>query len=46
MKYENISRATFLARPNRFLAEVELDGRKETVHVKNNGRCKELLIPA
>ncbi|MCD8149720.1 MAG: DNA/RNA nuclease SfsA [Clostridiales bacterium] len=45
MKYENISRATFLARPNRFLAEVELDGHKETVHVKNTGRCKELLIP-
>ncbi|MCD8118879.1 MAG: DNA/RNA nuclease SfsA [Lachnospiraceae bacterium] len=45
MKYENIFRATFLARPNRFLAEVEMDGHKETVHVKNTGRCRELLIP-
>ncbi len=45
MKYKNISRATFLARPNRFIAEVDIDGHKETVHVKNTGRCKELLIP-
>ena len=45
MKYENIIRATFLKRPNRFIAEVDIDGHKETVHVKNTGRCKELLIP-
>ncbi|MCR5609861.1 MAG: DNA/RNA nuclease SfsA [Lachnospiraceae bacterium] len=45
MKYENIKKATFLNRPNRFIAEVMVDGKKETVHVKNTGRCKELLIP-
>jgi len=37
MKYENITRAAFLKRPNRFIAEVDLDGHKETVHVKNTG---------
>ena len=45
MKYNNIISATFLRRPNRFLAEVELGGHRETVHVKNTGRCRELLIP-
>ncbi len=45
MQYDNITRAVFLCRPNRFIAEVEVEGRKETVHVKNTGRCKELLIP-
>ena len=45
MKYENITKAVFLSRPNRFVAEVELEGRKEIVHVKNTGRCRELLIP-
>lgn len=45
MKYETIKKATFLSRPNRFIAQVELDGEIETVHVKNTGRCKELLIP-
>ncbi|MBP5600509.1 MAG: DNA/RNA nuclease SfsA [Lachnospiraceae bacterium] len=45
MKYENIKKATFIKRPNRFIAEVDIDGHKETVHVKNTGRCKELLIP-
>ena len=45
MKYENIRRAVFLERPNRFIARVELDGKTETVHVKNTGRCRELLIP-
>ena len=44
MKYDNITHATFLKRPNRFIAEVEIDGQKEIVHVKNTGRCKELLI--
>ena len=45
MKYANITKAAFIARPNRFIAQVEVDGRIETVHVKNTGRCKELLIP-
>jgi len=45
MQYENIRPAVFLSRPNRFIANVELDGREETVHVKNTGRCKELLVP-
>ena len=44
MKYDNITRAIFLNRPNRFIAEVEIDGRREIVHVKNTGRCRELLI--
>lgn len=35
----------FLERPNRFIAYVELNGQKETVHVKNTGRCAELLVP-
>lgn len=45
MQYANIRPAVFLSRPNRFIARVELDGREETVHVKNTGRCKELLLP-
>ncbi len=45
MKYENIRKAVFVNRPNRFIAKVSLDGREETVHVKNTGRCRELLIP-
>ena len=45
MKYGNITQAAFIRRPNRFIAEVDIEGRKETVHVKNTGRCKELLIP-
>ncbi|MBQ1327482.1 MAG: DNA/RNA nuclease SfsA [Eubacterium sp.] len=45
MKYKNITKAIFIKRPNRFIAEVEVDGKKETVHVKNTGRCRELLIP-
>ena len=45
MRYENITRAVFLRRPNRFIAEVDIDGHRETVHVKNTGRCKELLVP-
>ena len=35
----------FINRPNRFIANVSIDGRVETVHVKNTGRCKELLLP-
>lgn len=45
MKYPNIVRAVFVSRPNRFIATVRLDGHTETVHVKNTGRCRELLIP-
>ncbi len=45
MKYPNITKAGFISRPNRFIARVELDGRVETVHVKNTGRCRELLLP-
>ena len=45
MTYQNLRPAVFLARPNRFIARVELDGREETVHVKNTGRCRELLVP-
>lgn len=45
MKYENITRGIFIERPNRFIARVEIDGKTETVHVKNTGRCKELLVP-
>ncbi len=45
MKYKNIIKAKFISRPNRFIAVVDIDGREETVHVKNTGRCKELLIP-
>lgn len=43
MKYKNIVEAKFINRPNRFIANVEIDGKVETVHVKNTGRCKELL---
>lgn len=45
MKYPNIKKGTFLSRPNRFIAQVLIDGQEETVHVKNTGRCKELLVP-
>ena len=45
MRYKNIVQGIFLARPNRFIAHVEIDGQKQVVHVKNTGRCKELLIP-
>lgn len=45
MKYEKTVIGKFLDRPNRFIAHVEIEGKTETVHVKNTGRCKELLIP-
>lgn len=45
MKYSNIIKAKFISRPNRFIAYVEIDGKTEIAHVKNTGRCKELLIP-
>ncbi len=45
MKYRKTVKAQFIDRPNRFVGHVLLDGRTETVHVKNTGRCKELLLP-
>ena len=45
MHYPNITSGRFLARPNRFIAQVEIGGREETCHVKNTGRCRELLVP-
>ena len=44
MKYNSVSTGTFISRPNRFIAKVEIGGKVETVHVKNTGRCRELLI--
>ena len=43
MRYSNMVPGTFLARPNRFIAHVEIGGQTEVVHVKNTGRCRELL---
>lgn len=43
MKYEKVKEGVFLSRPNRFIAKVLIDGREEVVHVKNTGRCRELL---
>ena len=45
MRYSNVTRGIFLDRPNRFIAHAEIEGRRETVHVKNTGRCRELLLP-
>lgn len=45
MIYENIVQGKFISRPNRFIAHVEIDGEEQVVHVKNTGRCKELLVP-
>lgn len=45
IQYEKMHQGRFLARPNRFLAQVEIDGQVEICHVKNTGRCKELLCP-
>ena len=45
MQYSNFVFGKFIERPNRFVAVVEIEGRSEVVHVKNTGRCKELLLP-
>ena len=45
MKYTHIINGTFIDRPNRFIAHVSIGGTLETVHVKNTGRCQELLLP-
>lgn len=44
MKYKTIKEAIFLKRPNRFIAHILIDGKEEIAHVKNTGRCRELLI--
>ncbi len=46
MKYNKIVEGQFFSRPNRFIAHVMIDGKEEVVHVKNTGRCKELLVPS
>lgn len=45
MQYTQIRKAVFLKRPNRFIAEIEIDGNTQICHVKNTGRCRELLLP-
>ena len=45
MKYSNWTEGIFLSRPNRFIAHVQREGKTEVCHVKNTGRCKELLLP-
>ena len=45
MRYENMVAGEFLSRPNRFIAHVRIRGREEVCHVKNTGRCRELLTP-
>lgn len=45
MKYGKMVKGIFLSRPNRFIAKIEIAGKEETVHVKNTGRCRELLPP-
>ena len=45
MEYKNIVPGVFFARPNRFIAHIEIDGKEEICHVKNTGRCRELLPP-
>ena len=45
MQYQNVKKGIFLTRPNRFIAHVEVDGATQVVHVKNTGRCRELLVP-
>ena len=44
MKYKRVTEGRFISRPNRFIAYVEIEGVTETVHVKNTGRCRELLV--
>lgn len=45
MQYQTVKEGRFLSRPNRFIAHVLVDGAEEVVHVKNTGRCRELLLP-
>ncbi len=45
MKYQNVTDGIFISRPNRFTAVVSVGGQEQTVHVRNTGRCRELLVP-
>lgn len=45
MQYQTVKEGRFLSRPNRFVAHVRVNGAEEVVHVKNTGRCRELLVP-
>ena len=45
MKYKKVVKGSFVDRPNRFIAHVKIDDEIQTVHVKNTGRCRELLLP-
>ena len=45
VRYGKTVRGTFVSRPNRFIAKVLVEGKEETVHVKNTGRCREILVP-
>lgn len=45
MKYNKVVEAKFIERPNRFVAYCDINGEIEKIHVKNTGRCKELLVP-
>ncbi|NLI90162.1 MAG: DNA/RNA nuclease SfsA [Epulopiscium sp.] len=45
MRYNKVVEGVFLSRPNRFIAKVLINNEEETVHVKNTGRCRELLVP-
>lgn len=45
MKYNKVEQGIFQKRPNRFIAHVEINGKEEVCHVKNTGRCRELLVP-
>jgi len=45
LRYKNIRSGRFVDRPNRFIAHVDVDGCRQVVHVKNTGRCRELLVP-
>ena len=45
MRYQNMVSGVFRSRPNRFIAHVEIGGEMQVVHVKNTGRCRELLVP-
>lgn len=44
MKYSNVVKSSFIDRPNRFIANCEIDGKSRVCHVKNTGRCKELFV--
>ena len=45
MRYQKMVPGVFISRPNRFIAHIEIDGKEEICHVKNTGRCRELLVP-